>query len=85
MSTAVDGFITDTERREFEKANIRIQSEKYFKRITPRQLTRGVSQGTISIADARAALASQRMPESDIRLLLNTMMSGAGDEGDEES
>ena len=83
MSTMVDGFITDVERRAFVKENIRIQSEKYLKRITPRQITRGVSEGTITITQARAALASQRMPAMDIDLLLGMGDSGDGDGEDE--
>lgn len=83
MSTAVDGFITDSDRRDFEKANIRIQSERYFRRITPRQIATGVSDGTITITQAREALASLRMPDSDITLLL-TIYGGSTTE-DEDS
>lgn len=82
MSTAVDGFITDTERRDFEKENIRIRAQRYFKRVTPRQVAYGVSQGTLTVTEARSALATLNMPTSDIDLLLriyaNTATDGDG-------
>ena len=81
MSTAIDGFITDPERRDFEKENTRIQSERYFRRITPRQIAFGVSEGTITVAQARQALTSMRMPATDINLLL-TIYANMPDEGD---
>ena len=70
LDTEIARLTNDEERQEFMRIDILIESEKYIRRPSIRQIGRGYKDGKLTLEETTTALRSYRMPADDIIVLL---------------